>query len=247
MKTRMLITQGAPVKELLELLRGRQSLKQVAGALVAGVADGSLILSGYITQERLTGNGPFPVAQQRLGLGKKLGGRLRRALAFTKPRYSAGRLTTTVSSRVKYWPRHEFGFAGREQVQSHRVKKRKVGARLMPEAQIPTSNIKAAKISAHTVAERTVENAFGRGQAVTIPAHIRKAYLRREYTRKAYTRKAFTMKAHTIPAHTRAAFTRRVNVPARQPVQAGIKEHAVRVYGASIEKHLRRALELKQL
>jgi hypothetical protein len=124
MRAKITITQDDSVAEMLELLRGRRSLKTIAQFLIAGVKDGSLILSGYIAQERLTGKGPFPVSRQRLGVRSGL---LRRAFTFTTPRFSADKLTTTVGSNVKYYARHEFGGQGaQERVRAHGVKEHKV-------------------------------------------------------------------------------------------------------------------------
>jgi hypothetical protein len=188
MRAQIRITQDASVIEMLELLRGRRSLKTIARFLIAGVEEGSTTLAGHIVKERLTGDGPFPVSHQRLGQGKNKGGSLRRRFAFGKARFSNDKLTTEAASSVKYWARHEFGGQGRQE-----------------------------RVGAHTVQEHKVRNFMGTGETKTIKAHTRKAFIRRD------------------------------NTPARQPVQAGIREHGVRVYGNTIEKRLKQALEGRQL
>jgi hypothetical protein len=185
MRAKITITQDASVVEMLELLRGRRSLKTIARFLIAGVEEGSTTLAGHIMKERLTGDGPFPVSHQRLGVRS---GRLRRAFAFGKARFSNDKLTTEAASSVKYWARHEFGGQGRQE-----------------------------RVGAHTVQEHKVRNFMGTGETKTIKAHTRKAFIRRD------------------------------NTPERQPVQAGIREHGVRVYGNTIEKRLKQALEGRQL
>lgn len=46
-----------------------------------------------------------------------------------------------------------------------------------------------------------------------------------------------------IPAHTRKAYLRKDTMPKREPVQAGLREHATRIYGITLERALVRALE----
>jgi hypothetical protein len=153
MRAKITITQDDSVAEMLELLRGRRSLKTIAQFLIAGVNEGSLILSGYIAKERLTGNGPFPVSHQRLGTGKHLGGSLRRRFDFAKARFSGDKLTTTVGSTVKYFARHEFGGQGAQE-----------------------------RVRAHGVKEHKVRNFMGTGETKTIKAHTRKAFVRTDHT-----------------------------------------------------------------
>ena len=69
------------------------------------------------------------------------------------------------------------------------------------------------RVGAHKVKAHTRTKLFGRSQRVEIPAHTRQAYLRKD------------------------------NMPKREPVMAGVREHAGRIYGITIEKHLIRALE----
>jgi hypothetical protein len=175
------VTQDDSVREILELLKGRRSMQSIAKTLLRGVHEGNQMLMGLIQKERLTGKGPFPVPQKRLGI---VTGQLRRRLRFSRPSFQAGVLKTEVGSGVRYWARHEYGGGGR------------------------TMRIPKAKVKAHT---RT--NFMGRGKRVK------------------------------IPAHTRQAYTRKDNMPKREPVQAGLRQHATRVYGTMIEKHLVRLLE----
>ena len=72
------------------------------------------------------------------------------------------------------------------------------------------------RVSAAKVKAYSVKNAFGRGKRVKVPAHTRQAYLRKDTT------------------------------PKREPVQAGLRDHATRSYGIAIEKQLIKAMEGRQ-
>lgn len=71
---------------------------------------------GHITKERLTGQGPFPVAQRRLGV---VTNRLRGSLRWTRAVISGDTVTAAIGSNVKYAAAHEFGFNGSVQVKAH--------------------------------------------------------------------------------------------------------------------------------
>lgn len=179
------VKEDDSVRQILELLKGRRSMATIARFLLKGVEDGSQQILGKITKQRLTGDGPFPVPQKRLG---NVSRRLRQSMRFTRPTFSGGKLKTAVGSNVKYFGRHEFGGGGRQ------------------------IRVKAAKVKAYTV-----NNAFGRGKRVKVPAHTRQAYLMKD------------------------------NMPKREPVQAGLREHATREYGIAIEKQLIKAMEGRML
>lgn len=72
---------------------------------------------------------------------------------------------------------------------------------------------KQVRVKAHRVKAHKRNNLFGRQQRVEIPEHTRQAYLRKD------------------------------TMPKREPVQAGLREHATRIYGITLEKALVRALE----
>jgi hypothetical protein len=111
------------VGEILELLKGRRSFAQIREALLRGVEAGNLQLLARIQKERLTGSGPFPVSQKRLGV---VSGRLRRSMRFSRPTFDRGILRTSVGTNVVYFGKHEFGGGGRQ------------------------VRVKAAKVKAHT-------------------------------------------------------------------------------------------------
>lgn len=61
---------------------------------------------GHITQHRLTGKGPFPPVQNRLGVRSN---RLRKSLRATKARIKGTAVISAIGTNVKYAAIHEFG------------------------------------------------------------------------------------------------------------------------------------------
>jgi hypothetical protein len=181
MRGKVTVRQDDSVAQILEILKGRRSFAQIRDALLRGVNEGNAQLLGRINKERLTGQGPFPVPQKRLGV---VSGRLRRSMRFSRPTFQRGVLRTAVGSNVSYFGRHEFGGSGQQ-----------------------------VRVKAHRVKAHTRNNLFGRRQRVEIPEHTRQAYLRKD------------------------------KMPKREPVQAGLREHATRIYGITLEKALARVME----
>lgn len=95
-------------------------------AISRGMERGTLAIASRIQNERLSGRGPFPVAQQRLGIGRGdnkgySGGRLRKAVRGTKPQTRDNEVTTSIGANVSYAAAHEFGFSGTVAVKAHEV------------------------------------------------------------------------------------------------------------------------------
>jgi phage gpG-like protein len=61
---------------------------------------------GHIVAKRLTGTGPFPVSEHRLGVRT---GHLRRSLRTTKATVTGNTVTGAIGTNVKYAGIHEFG------------------------------------------------------------------------------------------------------------------------------------------
>jgi hypothetical protein len=75
---------------------------------------------GAVTRDRLTGHGPFPVEQHRLGVRTN---RLRSSLRNV-PATSAGtRVDSAIGTNAKYAGVHEFGFDGEVTVRPHARKR----------------------------------------------------------------------------------------------------------------------------
>ena len=62
---------------------------------------------GHIRKARMTGKGPFPVSQGRLGVRTN---RLRNSLRATQPRIAGGTVVGSIGSNVVYAAAHEFGY-----------------------------------------------------------------------------------------------------------------------------------------
>lgn len=73
---------------------------------------------GRAVKKRFTGKGPFPVAQNRLGI---VTNRLRKSLRATAPQMesASGLISVSMGSNVSYFAPHEFGFKGQQQVRGH--------------------------------------------------------------------------------------------------------------------------------
>lgn len=91
-----------------------------------GMERGTLLIAGSIQKERLSGKGPYPVPEQRLGI---MTGRLRKAVRSTKPKISSMTVTTSIGANVGYAAAHEFGFEGVVNVKAHEVTMKKLFGR----------------------------------------------------------------------------------------------------------------------
>lgn len=90
----------------------------VLRAVVKGMKRGTLLITGAVQKERLTGQGPFAPSQNKLGV---ITGRLRRSARGTDPQISGSTVTTSIGSNVSYAAAHEFGFKGTVKVRAHEV------------------------------------------------------------------------------------------------------------------------------
>lgn len=85
-------------------------------ALLRGMDRGTKMIEGMVLKQRLTGKGPFPVSQHRLGVKT---GRLRQGLRSTRARVDGGDIVTSIGNNVRYARVHEFGFSGKVAVPAH--------------------------------------------------------------------------------------------------------------------------------
>lgn len=90
----------------------------MARAIARGMRRGTLLIAGRIQSQRLSGKGPFPASQQRLGV---VTGRLRQSVRASEPVFKDNEVVTSIGSVVKYAKTHEFGFAGSVKVKAHEV------------------------------------------------------------------------------------------------------------------------------
>lgn len=100
--------------ELSEALKGFKLPAQLR-AIQRGMNKGMQYMVGQITAERLTGRGPFPVSDHRLGV---VTGRLRQSFHATSAEIQGNQVTGALGASVEYAAAHEFGFKGEVDVRS---------------------------------------------------------------------------------------------------------------------------------
>jgi phage gpG-like protein len=71
---------------------------------------------GHIMKKRLTGQGPFPVSEHRLGVRTN---RLRGSLRATPAAVAGSQVLSSIGTNVVYAFVHEFGFSGTVDVKPH--------------------------------------------------------------------------------------------------------------------------------
>jgi hypothetical protein len=106
-------------------------------SIARGLRLGVELAVGRLSQRRLTGKGPFPVAQSRLGV---VTGRLRQSVrgGIGPARIQGQTATVSIGSKVRYAAAHEFGFSGRVRVAAHRRRGHTRG-----QVTIPAHNVRA--------------------------------------------------------------------------------------------------------
>lgn len=116
MEIRIDTSEDAHLAKLLETA-GRMQ-ERALGRLVRTIARAAQEIVGAAVKERFTGQGPFPISQNKLGVRT---GRLRRSIRSTKPQLNlrTGEISVGFGSNVAYFSIHEFGFTGDVQVQGH--------------------------------------------------------------------------------------------------------------------------------
>lgn len=116
----MLTLETTPLKRDAALEKALAGLKPetLKRVVAKGLTRGTLLLVGQIQAKHLTGKGPFPVAQHKLGV---ISGRLRQSLRGTPARIEGDNVVSSIGTVVSYARAHEFGFSGRVNVRAHEV------------------------------------------------------------------------------------------------------------------------------
>lgn len=92
----------------------------LARAIGTGMVRATELIKGQIERKRLTGKGPFPSSQNKLGV---ITGRLRQSLTYSKTAdVNGAAIRTHIGTNVKYAAAHEFGFTGDVKVKAGRMK-----------------------------------------------------------------------------------------------------------------------------
>lgn len=116
MEVRIDTRDDALLSQLLEVA-GRMQ-ERALGRLVRTIARASQEIVGAAVKGRFSGQGPFPIAANKLGVRT---GRLRRSIRATAPQLNlrTGEISVGFGSNVAYFAIHEFGFTGEIQVRGH--------------------------------------------------------------------------------------------------------------------------------
>jgi hypothetical protein len=98
----------------------------ILGAIKRGMDRGVKYAEGQIIAKRLTGQGPFPPSEHRLGVRT---GRLRASVRSTAAVIAGDIVTASIGSDVVYAPVHEFGFTGTVRGRSGRSRSMRIPER----------------------------------------------------------------------------------------------------------------------
>ena len=125
-----LTTTGIALLDRLRAFPEKLSL-----AVAKGTSAGVLVALGKTQKERFTGRGPFPVSDNRIGIRT---GRLRGSLLLSSmSRDASGVGARVVSTGVKYFAPHEFGFAGTVNVKEHARTISRIGTKVVKSTRKP--------------------------------------------------------------------------------------------------------------
>jgi len=103
-----------------EIVRGLDEFPSVmARAVTAAMDRENERTVSHTVERRLSGAGPFPPPEHRLGVGHKRGGLLRRSLTWTRARISGNVVEATIENPVKYAAIHEYGSTETVSVKAH--------------------------------------------------------------------------------------------------------------------------------
>jgi hypothetical protein len=91
--------------------------RRMGVAIVRTLDEQNELTIGSITENRLTGSGPFPVEEHRLGVVSNV---LRRSLRKSKATINGNTIESAIGTNVSYAGAHEFGFHGTVTVKAHR-------------------------------------------------------------------------------------------------------------------------------
>jgi hypothetical protein len=104
------ITITLPPESQSLIQRFKDMPEELPRAIKRGMDRALPIVAGRIVEQRLSGKGPFPPAQHRLGEGKgRAGGQLRRSVRTEPAVISGNDVTGAIGSKVFYAKIHEFG------------------------------------------------------------------------------------------------------------------------------------------
>lgn len=145
--------------EAARIVAGMQTLPaRIVNYIAAAMDQENLATASHIQSEHLTGKGPFPVAEHKLGVRSGL---LRESVTASKAAIEGGLIVSAIGSNVKYAKIHEFGGIihkpARQQKIRHRTDrrgnllKRDNGLLIFAKAKHKNAREMAVEIPAHDV------------------------------------------------------------------------------------------------
>lgn len=163
MQLTLKITQDQSAK----LLAMKDAGKRMIPPLAQAWAQGANEVMGRAVRGRFTGQGPFPVSQNKLGI---VTNRLRKSLRTTPVQVNAGTGEISISqgSNVSYFASHEFGYKGRVQVRGHTRKA--VRAATNKRGKLTRTNINDRKVSILVRGRANYSLVKPHGRKVNIPS-----------------------------------------------------------------------------
>jgi len=93
----------------IEQLKTELGQEAMLNAIRQGMDKAAALTVFDIQNKRLTGEGPFPVEEHRLGIGHKNGNHLRDSLRYTPAVIEGDTVTGGIGTNVEYAAIHEFG------------------------------------------------------------------------------------------------------------------------------------------
>lgn len=154
--TKVKITLTPQAQKIAENLQALPS--SALTVIAAAMSKEDVLTISHIQKERLTGQGPFPVEEHKLGVRTN---RLRGSLVSTPARIEGNTVVSAIGSNVKYAGIHEFGGRIRKPARTATVRHR-IDSRGALVRQLGNPNLAIFAKSKHKRARET---------SVTIPAH----------------------------------------------------------------------------
>lgn len=213
-----------------QVLAQLDHLPERMGAGIAAAMDKENELTiAHIQRNRLTGYGPFPVAEHRLGNrpGEPGSGSLRQSVNATKSAVSGDDVTSAIGASVHYAVVHELGFEGDVQVREYKM-------RLGMKDQFRIGGVTMTRQDALRIYALQTKKQFRAGMA-DAGNQWRDRMQRNRLKRLAMDLRRQESDIMGYSFGQVRAHKRHMRMPARAPIRTGIEERADR-YGRAISR-----------
>lgn len=162
-KTSIRVRFAKPSQGSGDPLAAAANMAKPSARMAQAITLGMQMLALQAQKERFTGQGPFPVAQKRLGV---VSGRLRRDIHAENATLTSTGYRGKIGASVEYFGAHEVGFDGNVSVRAHTraphtIKKRNM-SRLEQSVRAHTRHLKIiARMPLRTAIEEHAERIIG--------------------------------------------------------------------------------------